>query len=288
MTTDFVWKCGSRELIIAHEPLIMGILNVTPDSFSDGGCFLDPPQAVDQALRMIADGASIIDVGGESTRPGAPAVPPDEQLRRVLPVIKGIAQQSHSALSIDTTSSRVAHEALEAGACIINDVSGLTHDPDMPDVARATGAGIVIMHMQGSPRTMQQNPQYGNCVADIYNWLQSRVADLKAAGIEANSMVIDPGIGFGKKLCHNLEILHGLAHFTALGLPLLVGVSRKRFIGTVGQAEIPGDRLPGSLAALTCAVMNGAAIMRVHDVAASLQAARVAAAIRKPVRWVQC
>lgn len=282
-----VWTCRDRKLLLDHEPLIMGILNVTPDSFSDGGHFLDTTHAIEQALRMLADGAGIIDIGGESTRPGAPPVSADEQLRRVLPVIQGILAQQDAVISIDTTSSRVAEQALAAGACIINDVSGLMRDPAMPAIARTTKAGIVVMHMQGTPQNMQQNPQYKDCVTEIRAWLQARVKDLTRAGMAHENMVIDPGIGFGKKLCHNLDILHHLAHFTAVGLPVLVGASRKRFIGALGHAAAPAERLPGSLATLACAVMNGAAILRVHDVAESLQAARVAAAIRQPGRWAE-
>ena len=281
------WTCRDRNLVFDHEPLIMGILNVTPDSFSDGGRFLDPTHAVEQGLRMLADGAAIIDIGGESTRPGAPPVPAQEQIRRVLPVIEGILAQQDAAISIDTTSSQVAEQAMAAGACIINDVSGLTQDPAMPAIARTTKAGIVIMHMQGTPQSMQVHPQYENCLTEICTWIETRVEKLATLGIARACMVIDPGIGFGKNLRHNLEILHDLAHCSAIGLPVLVGASRKRFIGAIGHAATPAERLPGSLASLACAVMNGAAILRVHDVPESLQAARVAAAIRQPERWAE-
>jgi len=279
------WICRDQVLHLDTEPLIMGILNVTPDSFSDGGCFLDPAQAVDQALAMLADGATIIDVGGESTRPGAAPVPATEQLHRVLPVIQGILAQQDAILSIDTTSSQVAEEALAAGARIINDISGLTHDPAMQAIARNTKAGIVVMHMQGNPKDMQHNPHYKDCVGEIRDWLQVRTTQLAGNGIDRLSIVIDPGIGFGKKICHNLEILQQLSQFSTLGIPVLVGASRKRFIGTIGQAPEPQERLPGSIAAVACAVLHGAAILRVHDVAASLQAARIAAAIRTPDQW---
>ena len=264
----------------------MGVLNVTPDSFSDGGAYLRPEKAIGQAVRMIAEGAHIIDIGGESTRPGATPVPAEAQIERVTPVMEGILQQAPDAvISIDTTYAQVADKAIAAGACIINDISGLTHDPAMLELAHHTQAGIVVMHMQGRPENMQVNPQYQDCVPEIHQWLRERIEALVGAGISRKAIAADPGIGFGKKLCHNLEILHRLAHFTPLGVPILVGASRKRFIGMVGQVESPLDRLPGSLAALTCAVLQGAAILRVHDVAASLQAARIAAAIRDPARW---
>ncbi len=264
----------------------MGVINVTPDSFSDGGAFIEPMVAIEQALRMLRDGARIIDIGGESSRPGATPVSADVQIRRILPVIEGIMEKRPDAvISIDTTCCVVAEAAISSGACVINDISGLTQDPDMPKLAHKTEAGVVIMHMQGSPSNMQQNPQYEDCVSEIYQWLNKRIQTLARVGIPAERIVIDPGIGFGKKLSHNLEILHRLAHFTSLGVPVLVGASRKRFIGMVGQVASPQDRLPGSIAALTSAVLAGASVLRVHDVQQSIQAARIAAAIRNPEQW---
>ena len=281
-----VWQCRDKQIPLSPEPVIMGVVNVTPDSFSDGGRYLDPSRAINQALQMLHEGAHIIDIGGESSRPGAASVAADEQIRRVLPVIEGILTKKPDAIiSIDTTSSIVAQNAIKAGVSIINDISGLTQDTNMSALARETHAGVVIMHMQGTPENMQNDPNYKNCVADILEWLQARVTALTAAGIDPDCIAIDPGIGFGKKLAHNLEILHGLAHFTSIGAPILVGASRKRFIGMVGNVESPSDRLPGSLAALTCAVLQGASILRVHDVPESLQAARIATAIREPARW---
>ncbi len=281
-----LWACRDHHLVIGSVPLIMGVLNVTPDSFSDGGAYNSPSKAIAQALHMRAEGAHIIDIGGESSRPGATPVPPQEQISRVVPVIEGIlANTPDAVISIDTTSAAVAAAAIAAGACIINDISGLTHDPDMPELALRTKAGLVIMHMQGTPGNMQDHPVYQDCVAEIHAWLQQRIETLTGIGIAPNAIAIDPGIGFGKKMCHNLEILHRLAHFSSLGVPVLVGASRKRFIGMIGNADDPQDRLPGSLAAVACATWNGAAILRVHDVAASLQAARIAAAIQEPARW---
>jgi dihydropteroate synthase len=264
----------------------MGILNVTPDSFSDGGHFFSTESASDQAEKMILDGADIIDIGGESSRPGSSPVSPAQQCERVLPVIQAI-HDSHpdTPISIDTTSSEVARNALDCGACIINDISGLTYDNSMSSLAGKTQAGIVIMHMQGTPQNIQNKPQYQNCVTDIASWLHQRIVALTDHGIAKTCMVIDPGIGFGKKCVHNLEILNQLAHFTSLGQPILIGASRKRFIGETGKTENPSDRLPGSLAALTCAVLQGANVLRVHDVKESIQATRVATAIRSPEGW---
>ncbi len=274
------WQCRNRRLSGDLKPLMMGILNVTPDSFSDGGRFLPPAAALTQVRAMLAQGADIIDVGGESTRPGADPVDADEEMRRVLPVIEILAAETNAVISVDTSKAAVAREAVRHGACIINDVSALTADPEMPDVARTSGAGVVLMHMQGTPRAMQLNPCYGNVVEDIFRWLTARIAAVTAAGIAAEAIAIDPGIGFGKTLAHNLALIAHLGRFGATGRPMLAGLSRKRFIGTLTGVTDPAHRLPGSLAALACAVLNGAQILRVHDVAESLQAARVAAAIR--------
>ena len=285
MNMTKVWKCRDKSIGLS-EPILMGVVNVTPDSFSDGGQFFHTDKAIQQAEQLFQDGATVIDIGGESSRPGSVSVSPEEQIRRVVPVIKGLQKKyPDAAISIDTTSSKVARAAVAAGACIINDISGFTHDAAMTLLARETGAGIVIMHMQGKPSNMQDNPQYKNCVADIYDWLQKRIQALTKMGIRKESIVVDPGIGFGKKLSHNLEILQRLEHFISLGTPVLIGASRKQFIGISGRAQSPQNRLPGSLAALTAAVLHGAAILRVHDVAESLQAARVAAAIRTPAQW---
>lgn len=264
----------------------MGIVNVTPDSFSDGGNFFAPDKAYEQAESIIHQGASIVDIGGESSRPGSSPVPCEEQCRRVLPVIHAIHKNHpYFPISIDTTSSEVAEAALQAGACIINDISGLTLDQRMPQIASQTKAGVVIMHMQGTPKYMQKNPEYTNCAEDITEWLRHRINLLQQEGIAKNRIVVDPGIGFGKKTVHNLEILCQLAHFTSLGVPIMIGASRKRFIGEIAKVEMPSERLAGSLAALTCAVLHGADILRVHDVKESVQAARIAAAIKHPEQW---
>ena len=253
----------------------MGILNVTPDSFSDGGRFAIPERAIDQALAMVEAGADIVDIGGESTRPGAAAVPPDEELARVLPVIEQLAARSEVTLSIDTMKARVAECALAAGAHIINDVSALSHDPAMVDVARASGAGCVLMHMQGMPRTMQDNPVYDDVVADVAAALRARVDDVTARGLARDTLAVDPGIGFGKTVEHNLQLLANLDALAGLGLPVVVGLSRKSFLGKLTGRDVD-DRLAGSVAALTFCVLHGAQVMRVHDVKESCDAAQLA------------
>ncbi len=272
------WSCRGRQLVAEDRPLIMGIVNVTPDSFSDGGAFLDSSRAVEHALQLVEEGADIVDVGGESTRPGADAVDADEELRRVVPVIEQISDRSDVAISIDTTKARVAREALTAGAHIINDVSALTHDPEMATVASDGRAGVVLMHRRGAPRTMQDDPRYDDVVATVHDYLVERVEAARAAGIEDEALAVDPGIGFGKTVTHNLQLLANVKAWRVAGINALVGLSRKRFIGDVTGASVE-DRLAGSLAALVCCVLAGVEVMRVHDVAASVQAARLARAI---------
>lgn len=276
------WQCGQHRLTIGAQPLIMGILNTTPDSFSDGGAFLSPGDALTRGRTMIAEGADIIDVGGESTRPGAEPVDTLTEMRRVLPVIEALAADSGVVISVDTTKAAVAREAIRHGACIINDVSALTADSQMPAAARETGAGVVLMHMHGNPRTMQQNPHYDDVVTDVYTWLSARLDAAVAAGIAPDALAVDPGIGFGKTVLHNVELISQLARLAGLGRPVLAGMSRKRFIGALTGVPDASRRLAGSLAALVCAVLHGAHILRVHDVAESVQAARVAAAILNP------
>jgi len=264
-------------------PLVMGIVNATPDSFSDGGDHLDPAAAIAHAETMIKAGAGIIDIGGESTRPGAQPVPVEEEIRRVVPVIAGIrvmAEAVSATISIDTRNARTMRAALEAGATMINDVSALTHDPDSLAVAaRATGP-VVLMHMQGEPRTMQAAPSYDDVVLDVYDALETRIAAAEAAGIDRARIVADPGIGFGKTVAHNLALLSQLSLFHGLGVPLLVGVSRKGFLARLSAGEPASQRLGGSLAAALAAIGQGAQIVRVHDVPETLQALRVISAIR--------
>ncbi len=261
-----------------ERPRIMGILNVTPDSFSDGGRHDDPAVAVEAGERMVAEGADILDVGGESTRPGAEPVPLEVELARVLPVIQRLAARGH-CVSVDTRHSAVMVRALDAGAAIVNDVSALTGEPSsLPLVARR-GAPVVLMHMRGEPQTMQQQTHYEDVVAEVLAYLGQRLAACRAAGLGDDRLCIDPGIGFAKTQAHNLALLAATERFAALGVALLIGVSRKAFIGRLSRDEPPEGRLPGSLAAGLAAVRRGAHILRVHDVAETAQALRVWQAI---------
>ncbi len=264
-------------------PLIMGVVNVTPDSFSDGGAYCDPGHAIDHALRLVDEGASIIDIGGESTRPGADPVDPDTELSRVLPVIKGLASQTAAAISIDTRKPAVARAAIAAGASIWNDVSALTFSDDAIAVAALLDCRIVLMHAQGDPKTMQDAPRYDDVVAEVIAELAARIAACEAAGVARSRLIADPGIGFGKTLAHNLALIAGLGRFAALGVPVLLGASRKRFIAALDRPRDIGEpastRLGGSLAAAIAGAARGAAIIRVHEVAATRQALAVAAAI---------
>jgi dihydropteroate synthase len=246
----------------------MGIVNVTPDSFSDGGEFLDPKRAIEQCLRLAEDGADLIDVGGESTRPGAVPVTEEEEVRRVVPVILEVTRRVSVPISIDTTKAAVAQRALDAGAAIVNDISGLRFDPRMSEVCAAAQAGIVCMHMQGTPQTMQIDPHYGDVVREVADYLAQRLAALEECGIARERVVIDPGIGFGKTPNHNLTILENIARFRALGRPVLIGHSRKRFL-----AKILGRTLDETSAATmgvsVAAALAGADLLRVHDVRAT-------------------
>ena len=273
------WQCRNRQFECGNQTLIMGILNVTPDSFSDGGKFCEVDSALVAARNMLEEGADIIDIGGESTRPGAVAVDEQEELRRVLPVIEALVAETDAVISIDTSKARVAEAAMQAGAHIINDVTALRADENMGAVAAKFGAGVVLMHMQGTPRTMQNNPQYENIVDEVCNFLKQRLDAAVTMGISRENLALDPGIGFGKTTEHNLQLIAESKKIKKLGCPLLVGLSRKRFIGTVTGMSVE-DRLAGSLAGLTCSILAGADIMRVHDVAPSHQAAAVADAIR--------
>jgi len=256
----------------------MGIVNVTPDSFSDGGRFSSPAKAVAHALELVTQGAEILDIGGESTRPGAETVSESEELRRVIPVIESLAAKVKIPLSIDTVKPAVARAALDAGASIINDVAANRSDDAMWKIAAEFGAGYVCMHAQGGPRTMQQNPAYKNVVRDVGAFFRERLEKLEAAGVAADQVVFDPGIGFGKTPGHNLQLLANLRRFTRLKRPLLLGVSRKSFIGKLLGAAL-NERLPASLACATLAVASGVQIIRVHDVAETVQAVRLAEAL---------
>ncbi len=264
--------------------VICGILNLTPDSFSDGGLYLDKRSAVDRAREMVDEGADMLDVGGESSRPGVSPVSVDEERRRVMPVLEEIAGKIGIPVSIDTCKSEIAREALEAGADIVNDITALDGDPDMGSVAAESGAGIVLMHMQGKPRTMQENPQYGDVVSDVIGFLSGVVEKAVSAGVSRERIIVDPGIGFGKKTEHNLEIIKRLSEFKALGQPILIGVSRKSVIGNVLNLPVD-ERLEGTAALVACAIWNGADVVRVHDVRYMRRVARMVDAVKKGISW---
>jgi len=255
----------------------MGILNVTPDSFSDGGRFFNLEQAVARGKQMVDEGADFIDIGGESSRPGSDPVSADEELRRVLPVVEALTKTVAIPVSIDTYKSKVADEALKAGAEIVNDISGITFDSEMIEVVRRLKACVVLMHMKGTPKSMQQNPVYENVVEEVSGFLSGQAGKLRIEGIDR--VILDPGIGFGKSYHHNLELLKNLRTFTQLGYPLLVGPSRKSFIGKLLDASVD-DRLEGTAAAVTTSILRGANIVRVHDVKEMKKVALVAYALR--------
>jgi dihydropteroate synthase len=251
--------------------LLMGIVNVTPDSFSDGGQFLAPEAAADHALQLIDDGADLLDIGGESSRPGALPVPVDEELRRVIPVLDRLLPQISVPVSIDTVKSAVAQAALDRGVEIINDISGLHHDPRMVDLAARTAAGVCIMHMQGTPQTMQLDPHYTDVIREVRDSLKENLQRLSARGIDPQKICVDPGIGFGKTTAHNLELLRHIAEFHALGRPVLVGHSRKGFIGKI-TADSSAERTSGTLVVAVWLAACGVQIIRLHDVAPARQA----------------
>lgn len=256
----------------------MGVVNATPDSFSDGGRFFDPAAAIAHGLKLAADGADILDIGGESTRPGADAVPAGEELRRVMPVIEGLGKVD-AALSIDTRKPEVARAAIAAGASIWNDVSALTYAPESRETAASLGCKVVLMHAQGDPKTMQIAPRYDDVIEEVYAFLAARIGACEAAGMPRERLIIDPGIGFGKTRDHNLALIAGLARFTDLGCPVLLGASRKRFIASLDRDAPAEARLGGSLAAALAGAARGASIFRVHDVAETRQALAVFGAI---------
>ena len=262
---------------MSEGPSLMGVVNVTPDSFSDGGLFLDPDRAVAHGRELAREGAAILDVGGESTRPGAEPVTAAAERERVVPVIAGL-RDSGAEISVDTSKAEVAEAALDAGATIVNDVTALSASPEIAPLCADRGATLVLMHMQGNPRTMQENPVYEDVVGDVKAFLEERVGRAVAAGVAEGRIWVDPGIGFGKTLEHNLELLHRLGELAELGRPIVVGTSRKSFIAKVDGSEV-GDRLGGSLASAVLAWANGASVLRVHDVAATDEAIRVAQAI---------
>ena len=274
---------GGRRLTIEHPPLVMGIVNVTPDSFSDGGVHFDRSAAVEAALRMESEGAAIVDVGGESTRPGSEAVAVEAELERVVPVIEEIRRRSGVAISVDTRKARVAEAALDAGADMINDVSALRHDPFMTPLAARRGVPVILMHMRGEPRTMQESIHYDDVVADVASELAAWRDGAVAAGVEAGRILVDPGIGFGKTFDHNLEILARCSELAGIA-PLVIGASRKAFLGKLTGRPAGPDRAAAALAAVVAARRGGASIVRVHDVRETVDLLTVLCAIEEAGR----
>lgn len=276
--TNATLRVGDR--ILGPDPVLMGILNVTPDSFSDGGEFFDPDVAAARGLAMIDEGADIVDVGGESTRPGSDPVPVEEEIRRVVPVVREIlSRKSDSIVSIDSYRAETAQEALEAGARIVNDVTALRGDPRLAALVADAGCPVILMHMKGAPKTMQERPRYDDVVREVRDFLAARADHAVTAGVEPRNIIVDPGIGFGKTLEHNLELLRRLDAIAVLGFPILIGASRKRFIGAITGVEEARDRLSGTVAANVLAREKGATLFRVHDVRANREALEVADAV---------
>jgi dihydropteroate synthase len=278
---DFRLNFKGRTVKLGKKMLIIGVLNVTPDSFYDGGRYNNSKQAVERALQMVEEGADIIDIGGESSRPGSNPVEEKEELERVVPVIKKLADKINVPISIDTYKAGVAERAIDVGASMVNDISALRMDEKMANVVRSRGVPVCLMHMQGTPRNMQKNPRYKDVVSEIFAFLKERIEFCEQAGIDIERTIVDPGIGFGKTVLHNLEILRNLDQFKSLGRPIMIGVSRKSFMGKVLQLE-PEERLEGSLASTVWCMMKGASILRVHDVRETKRAVTMVEAIEQP------
>ena len=278
-----IMTAGPHEIVIQSNPLVMGVLNVTPDSFSDGGTFVTVEQAVDHARQMQAEGADIIDIGAESSRPGAHPIDEREELRRLIPVVEAVRAAVSLPISVDTTKAAVARSAIQAGVAIVNDISALQGDSSMAQLVAETGVGVVLMHMQGTPQTMQQSPRYGNVVEEVMAFLQQRAQVAIACGVRSSQIVLDPGFGFGKLQEHNLRMLAEFEAFTTLGYPVLAGVSRKQFIGNVIRRPVH-EREFGNAGAVAVAVLKGAHIIRVHDVRAMKDTAMVVSAISRHAR----
>lgn len=275
---QFILKSGNKELHLGQRTVVMGIINCTPDSFFGGSRYNSVHSALNTALEMIEDGAEIIDIGGESTRPGSDPIPEFEEIERIIPVIQALRKVSPVWISVDTYKSSVARAALDSGADIINDISGLRFDSRMPDTAAHYNVPVIVMHILGEPKNMQKNPVYTNVTAEIYSYFEDRIRSLMKGGINPENIIIDPGIGFGKTTEHNLRLLNGLEMFGTLQKPILIGPSRKSFIGSVLNLAV-GDRLEGTAAAVCVSIIRGAHIVRVHDVKAMTRVVRVTDAI---------
>lgn len=275
--TDYLFTLGKRTYDLAARTHIMGILNVTPDSFSDGGRYLESSEAIERGLQMIEEGADFIDIGGESTRPGSEPISPEEELQRVLPVIEALASKNTAPISVDTYKAKVAAEALDAGAFIVNDITAFTFDHAMQHEVARRGGTAVLMHMKGTPKTMQENPQYADVVSEVSDFLEAQALKARSAGIR--QVIVDPGIGFGKTFEHNLRLIRNLRSLAELGFPLLIGPSRKSFLGAILGLPV-SERLEGTAAAVAISVLNGANIVRVHDVKQMRRVALVADALK--------
>ncbi len=280
--TDAVWRCRDHAFPLGERTLVMGIVNVTPDSFSDGGLFTGPRDAIAYGVQLAADGADILDVGGESTRPGSDPVPIEEELARVVPVVAGLAEAAPEgiALSVDTRRPEVATAALDAGASVVNDVTAGS-EPTMFEVARAMGAGLVLMHMLGEPKTMQDAPRYDDVVTEVRDFLGDRVEAAASAGIERERLCVDPGIGFGKDVDHNLALLREIDSFAGLAVPVMVGASRKRFIGRLTGVDEPAERVDGTAGVVAWCAAQRVDVVRVHDVRRMVRVVRVVDAIAR-------
>ena len=281
-----LWRAGQHEFSFPRPTLVVGVLNVTPDSFSDGGQFFSIEAAMERAGQLLREGADLLDVGGESTRPGAAPVSAEEEIRRVVPVIQQLAARVQAPISIDTQKPEVARAALLAGASIVNDIAANRTDDAMARVVAEFRAGYIVMHMKGTPQTMQQSPAYADVVREVDDFFAARLARLEQSGVRREQVVLDPGIGFGKTLEHNLQLLSALPHFARHERPVLLGVSRKSFLGKITGTESVMERLPGALACAALAVREGVQLLRVHDVRETVQAVRVAEAIQAGSRGV--
>lgn len=278
MIKEYILQVNGKEFTLGPKTWIMGVLNVTPDSFSDGGKYLDKDKALEQGLRLIEEGSDIIDIGGESTRPGSESIPTQEEIRRVIPVVKALREKTGALISVDTTKSGIAQAALDAGADIINDISSLRFDPRMAPLAAERDVPVILMHMKGLPKTMQVDPYYEDVLLEVKSFLQERLEAAQAAGIKRERIIIDPGIGFGKRLEDNLALINKLHILGELDRPILIGTSRKSFIGSILDLP-PQERLEGTIASSILSMAHGAHILRVHDVAAMKRAVLVAEAI---------
>jgi dihydropteroate synthase len=277
--TQFILRCRKRTFTLGKQTLLMGVLNITPDSFSDGGLYFDKEKAIAQGLRMVEEGADLLDVGGESTRPESKPIGLEEELRRVIPVIESLTKKVDVPISIDTYKSAVAQEAIRAGAEIVNDISGLHYDQSLANVAAKEDVPIILMHIRGTPETMQKDVHYDSLFSEIIQYLKESIQRAESAGVDPNQIIIDPGIGFGKTLKDNLLIINNISEFRILGKPILLGTSRKSFIGKILNADVT-ERLEGTLSSIAIGVLNGAHIIRCHDVLQAKKAIAVADAIR--------